>query len=164
MLAHQNVVSLKQAANMKIKAIIFSRYGTRNQRDCRVIHLRRIRTWQIEAFVVGATLSVVAIFSGHGASEWIGACAVLASFLHGQVTDRLAEQEASRPAPNVECYRHALRYFVAKELLWCVYFVVHRSWSALVGVGLFLAYPIWRKWWRKQHHYRLTLPAKTHNV
>jgi hypothetical protein len=39
---------------------------------------------------------------------------------------------------------------VTKECLWLVYFILHHSWSALAGVGLFLAFPIWRKWWRKR--------------
>lgn len=107
-----------------------------------------IRTWHIEAFVIGSALALVVMFSSRAFVEWIGAFAVLASFMHAQIADRLAEREAARPTPDVECHRHAVRYFVAKESLWCVYFVVHRSWSALVGVGLFLAYPLWRKWYR----------------
>lgn len=109
-----------------------------------------IRTWHIEAFVVGSALATVVLLSGRTVVEWVGALAVLASFMHAQIADRLAEREAARPTPDVECHRHAVQYFVAKELLWCVYFVVHQSWSALVGVGLFLAYPLWRKWWRSR--------------
>jgi hypothetical protein len=50
----------------------------------------------------------------------------------------------------VECYRWARRYFVTKELFWCAYFALRGSWSALAGVGLFLLYPLWRRWWRKR--------------
>jgi hypothetical protein len=97
-------------------------------------------------------------FTGAPLLECVGAAAVLASFAHAQVADRMAEYSAkaeyfsepvlgfTRPAA---CWRWALRYFVTKELLWLVYFVAHRSWSALVGVGVFLAYPLWRKWWRR---------------
>ena len=48
-------------------------------------------------------------------------------------------------------HRWAGRYFLGKELLWCVYFIAHGSWSALAGVGLFLAYPFWRRLWRRWH-------------
>lgn len=109
-----------------------------------------IRTWHIELAVAAAVLIVVALATG-GALELLGAGAVLGSFAHAQVADRLAEREAARERPAVECHRWAARYLVGKELLWCAYFVLHGSWSALAGVGLFLAYPSWRRWWRRRH-------------
>ena len=108
-----------------------------------------MKTWQAEFSFVGAVLVIVAGLSGGGALEMLGAAAVLLSFAHAQVADRLAEREAHRLAQSVECHRWATRYLVCKELLWCGYFVLHGSWSALAGVGLFLAYPLWRRWWRK---------------
>ena len=106
-----------------------------------------IRTWHIEMAVVAAVLVAVASVSG-GAFELVGAGAVLLSFAHAQVADRLAEREASRARPSVECHRWATRYLVGKESLWLVYFVLHQSWSALAGVGLFLVYAPWRRFWR----------------
>ncbi len=43
----------------------------------------------------------------------------------------------------------AMRYLVTKECIWVAYFVIHCAWSALVGAGLFLLYPLWRSWYRR---------------
>lgn len=119
-----------------------------------------MRTWHIETAVVAAVLLVVALVSGGGPLELVGAGAVLLSFGHASVADRLAEAELARRAGvraaeldthGVDCHRWATRYLVGKEALWLVYFVAHRSWSALAGVALFLAYPVWRRWWRARH-------------
>lgn len=101
--------------------------------------------------VVAAVLAGVAIATHGGPVEFLGAAAVILSFGHAQVADRLAEREGARAAPGVECHRWATRYLVGKETLWLAYFVAHRSWSALAGVGLFLTYPAWRRWWRVRH-------------
>jgi hypothetical protein len=114
----------------------------------------------MEMAFVAVVLATVALASGGGAVELIGAGAVLLSFGHAQVADRLSESEAARIAlyraevaggHAVRCYQWATRYLVGKETLWCVYFVVHRSWSALAGVALFLIYPAWRRLWRTRH-------------
>lgn len=119
-----------------------------------------MKTWQTEMMFVAVVLAVVAIASGGGSLELVGACAVLLSFGHAQVADRLAEAEAERRAyvrmegldgHSVACHRWATRYLVGKEALWCVYFVAHGSWSALAGVGLFISYPLWRRWRRARH-------------
>jgi len=117
-----------------------------------------IRTWHLELAAVAAILAAVAIATG-GPIELVGAAAVTLSFAHAQVADRLAEAERERrssvrfadgdtDAHAVTCHRWAVRYLVSKETLWLVYFVAHRSWSALAGVALFLAYTPWRRWWR----------------
>jgi hypothetical protein len=103
-----------------------------------------IRTWQLEMLVVGVVLLAVALATGGGFVELLGAGAVLLSFGHGQVSDRLAEREAARERPSVACHRMAARYCVGKESLW----LLHHSWTALAGVGLFLAYTPWRRFWR----------------
>lgn len=118
-----------------------------------------IRTWHLELAAVAAILAAVAIATGGRAVELVGAAAVTLSFAHAQVADRLAEAERERrayvrfadgndDAHAVACHRWATRYLIGKEMLWLAYFVAHRSWSALTGVGLFLAYPAWRRWWR----------------
>ena len=84
--------------------------------------------------------------------EWIGAVAVLLTFGHAQVANRLAER-AEIQADGVECYRWARRYWIGKEILWLIYFVMLGAYSALVGVGVFLLYPIWRVLWRAPHPY-----------
>lgn len=101
--------------------------------------------------VVAIVLATVAIATGGAALEFVGAAAVLLSFGHAQVAERLAERDAARSKPGVDCHRWATRYLVGKEVLWCAYFVLHGSWAALAGVALFLAYPAWRRWWRIGH-------------
>lgn len=121
-----------------------------------------IRTWHLELVAVAAALAAVAIGTGGSAIELVGAVAVTLTFAHAQVADRLAEAERERrayvrfadgndDAHAVTCHRWATRYLVGKETLWLAYFVAHHSWSALAGVGLFLAYVPWRRWWRAQH-------------
>lgn len=108
--------------------------------------------------VVACVLSAVVAITHGGWLELVGALAVLLSFGHAQVADRLAETSAwlgstqSHPKMSyVECHRWATRYLVSKESCWLIYFVLHRSWSALAGVGLFLAYTPWRRFWRSRH-------------
>lgn len=109
-----------------------------------------MKTWQAELGVVAAVLVTVAIATGGGALELVGAGAVALSFAHAQVADRLAERDAARERPSVACHAWATRYLVGKETLWLAYFTAHRSWSALAGVVLFLAYTPWRRWWRRR--------------
>lgn len=110
-----------------------------------------MRTWHIEIAIVAAVLTAVALVTGPGLIELVGAAAVTLSFAHTQVADRLAEREAARSSASVACHRWAARYLVGKEVLWLAYFVAHRSWSALAGVVLFLGYAPWRRWWRSRH-------------
>jgi hypothetical protein len=122
-----------------------------------------MKTWMLEMALAALVLIAVVLDTHGGLPELVGALAVLLSFGHAQVADRLAEKEAQRVKENdeetyenlvrlsaswVECYRWATRYLISKEIVWVVYFVMHKSWSALAGCGLFLVYPIWRRWWR----------------
>ncbi len=107
-----------------------------------------MKTWHFEMAIVAAALTLTLAITGAPLLEFVGAAAVLASFGHASVSERLAAQEAARAAPTVACHRWALRYWVAKEICWVVYFVAHRSYAALVGCGVFLVYPLWRRWWR----------------
>jgi len=110
-----------------------------------------LRTWMVETAVVASILSVVVLVSGSARIEWVGAAAVLASFGHASVGERLREREAARQVPSVDCHRWSTRYFMTKEALWAVYFAAKGSYAALVGVGVFLLYPLWRAAWRKRH-------------
>lgn len=110
-----------------------------------------MRTWHGEMAFVGVALAGVAIASGGGFVELLGATAVLLTFGHASVSERLREREAARLRPSVDCHRWATRYFISKEAIWFAYFVLHRSWAALAGVLLFLLYPSWRRLWRRHH-------------
>lgn len=80
--------------------------------------------------------------------EVLAAIAVVLTFGHAQIADRLAEQESLRSVPQVDCYRKMRYYFLGKEVLWLLYFFLNHSYSALVGVFIFLAYPVWRSLYR----------------
>ena len=110
-----------------------------------------MKTWHAELTVVATGLATVVIATGAAPVEWLGAAAVCLTFAHAQVADRLAERDAARAKPSVECHRWNTRYLVSKEVLWLLYFVLHHSWSALAGVGLFLVFPLWRRVWRRRH-------------
>lgn len=118
-----------------------------------------MKTYQAELAFVGLALLLAVFLSHGGALETVGALAVLFSFAHAQVAERMREKQAAKAKPDVACHRWSLRYFMAKELLWCSYFVAHKSWAALVGVGVFLAYPLWRKWWRARRPIVARKPA-----
>lgn len=106
-------------------------------------------TWAFELLVAAHALALPLCFS-FSWLELVGAGAVLLALAHAQVADRMAEQEAKRTEPDVHCWRWSRRYFVGKELLWLAYFVGNGSWTALVGCGVFLLYPLWRSWYRRR--------------
>lgn len=95
-----------------------------------------------------AVLALTVFFSGNSLKEWIGACAVFVTFLHAQVGDRMAAGQAAMPDPSVPCHPWSTRYYVSKEFLWIIYFILSGTWSALAGGFIFLLYPFWRKYYR----------------
>lgn len=110
-----------------------------------------MKTWKLEMLLVALVLLGVVIATRGGWLEALGAVAVLAAFGNAQVAWRMAESEATKLKPDVECHKWSGRYLFTKELLWLAYFVAHKSWAALVGVGVFLLYPLWRRWYRKRN-------------
>jgi hypothetical protein len=109
-----------------------------------------VRTWHLELAFAAVVLAGVALATG-GWLQWVAALAVLGTFAHVQIGDRLQEREAARDRPMVECHRQLARYLVAKEVLWVAFFALSGAWTALAGVPLFLLYPLWRRWWRSRH-------------
>ena len=108
-----------------------------------------IRTWHVEAALVFIVVAVVAVASGGGWADWLTAFAVLLTFTHAQVSDRLAEEQAARPDGTVTCHAWGARYWTAKEALWVVSFIAAGLWPAVVGAALFLVYPLWRRAYRR---------------
>lgn len=112
-----------------------------------------MRTWVKELLLVSAALVVVLAAKGVSVVELIGTAAVILAFCHVQVATRLDEAAeigersscSSAREHGVSCRAWLERYLVAKEILWCAYFVMLGAYSALVGVAAFLLYPLWRK-------------------
>lgn len=114
-----------------------------------------MKTWHLEMAVVAILLASVLLGTGAPVVELIGSAAVLAGFGHAQVSERMAAAQAAMSTPSVDCFRWSVGYFVAKEVLWASYFVLHHSWSALVGCVVFLLYAPWRA------RHRTTQPPPT---
>jgi hypothetical protein len=108
-----------------------------------------VRTWHVELVFVALVLALVVLLTGDGPADWLTAAAVLLTFAHAQVADRLAEEQAARPVAAVECHAWAGRYWTAKEALWALSFIFAGLWPALVGAGVFLVYPVWRGAYRR---------------
>lgn len=110
-----------------------------------------IKTWVVELAVAALVLSVTAALTNASAPGWLSVGAVLGSFAHMQVADRLQEAEGDRPQSekSVHCQHWLQRYLIAKETLWVLSFALSGMWPALVGCALFLFYPVWRKFYRK---------------
>jgi hypothetical protein len=107
-----------------------------------------VRTWQLEALVASAVLLAGWWIFWRTPIELLGTLAVLLTFCHAQVADRLSEAEGERPQPKVECHRWERRYFLSKETIWAAYFGFQCAWSPLVGVALLTGYRVWRTWRR----------------
>lgn len=109
-----------------------------------------MKTWHLEHAAVALVLAIVLVVTKAPWVEVIGALAVLAAFGHMSVTSRMTEAQQAMSVPSVDCWRRATYYWVAKEFLWISYFLLNRSYSALVGCGVFLLYPLWRRYWRSR--------------
>ncbi len=84
-------------------------------------------------------------------SEIIATAAVFLTFMHASVADRLQEQQAIKAQPDVWCHYKLKRYFLGKEALWILFFILIQSWAALLGSVIFFLYPFWRQWYRQRY-------------
>ncbi len=110
-----------------------------------------LRTWHGELLVLAFIMTGVA-WHGGGGVEYIGALAVVVSFAHVQVAERLRENAAAGQAGSlVSCLVWLDRYLLLKEALWFTYFGLKGVWPALAGTLVFFSYPAWRRWWRKRY-------------
>jgi hypothetical protein len=111
----------------------------------------KLKTWYFETFFVALVLFLIIFFTKNVWREYVGGLAVLLSFGHGSIAERFREKEEKKNNPDVACFQYSLYYFIGKELCWLCYFIATKSYSALVGVVIFLVYPFWRKFWRYIH-------------
>lgn len=108
-----------------------------------------MRTWHVEILVVGVVLVTVTLLTKPDWVNWITTLAILFTFNHAQIGDRLQERQAVKEVKDVPCYHKLNKLFVVKELLWITAFLLMHNYAAIVGSGLFALYPYWRKLYRR---------------
>lgn len=123
----------------------------------------KLRTWHVEIAAAALVLHGVALAQGGWLAQ-LAALAVTLTFAHAQVASRLAERDAARTRPAVECHAWQWRYLAAKELAWVAYFALTGAWPCLAGCALLLLYAPWRKLWRSQYPIADVRPAALRRV
>lgn len=108
-----------------------------------------MKTWIYEIFTVGAVLCIVTFISSNDIKNWVVTVAVLLTFNHAQIGDRLQERQAKMDKPTVECYHKLNKLFAAKEITWIIAFILMGGYTAIVGSAMFALYPLWRRYYRK---------------
>lgn len=108
-----------------------------------------MRTWHYEVLIVSILLSLVTFFFANNWVNWVTTLAIVLTFQHAQIGDRLQERQEKLEIKTVECYHKLNKLFSAKELVWILAFLLMKNYSAIVGSVLFFVYPMWRKYYRK---------------
>lgn len=111
--------------------------------------LVNIKTWHIELIIISVVLVVVTAIFKNDLINWITTLAIIFTFQHAQISDRLQERQTVLDKPTVECYGKLNKLFVGKEILWITTFYLMNNYAAIVGSAMFAAYPYWRKLYRK---------------
>lgn len=106
--------------------------------------------WKYELVVVTIILAITTFIFANDFINWLTTLAVLFTFQHAQIGDRLQEQQRTLDRPTVECYRKLAWYFGIKEILWVIVFLMLHNYAAIVGAVLFTLYPLWRAFYRKK--------------
>lgn len=109
-----------------------------------------MKTWVKEILVVAAILFGITLFVANNWINWITTIAVLLTFNHCQIADRLQERQGKMDRPTVECYWRLNKIFTAKEVFWIVAFILMRNYAAIAGSALFALYPMWRSFYRSR--------------
>lgn len=110
-----------------------------------------LKTYHYEGAFIFCILLIPFFFQEIRLSEIVATLAVFLTFMHASVADRLQEQQAIKDVPDVWCHHKLQRYFLGKEALWIIFFIMIKSWAALLGAVIFFLYPFWRKWYRKRY-------------
>lgn len=110
-----------------------------------------MKTWHYEMFFAGVVLAISGAIQNNLLIGILSSSAVLLSFGHMCVSERLRERQVVQQEQDVECVILLNAYLWAKEILWICVFAATKNYSALAGCFLFLAYPFWRLWYRKYH-------------
>lgn len=118
------------------------------------------KTWMMESAFVITVLAVSPMLTAALTHDWrragleaIAALAVYFSFKHASVAERMREADEanarSGAGSTTECAPKLNTFFIYKEVLWVAFFSLSGAWSALIGCGIFLLYPVWRAAYRK---------------
>lgn len=109
-----------------------------------------MKTWHYELMIVTAILCAVTFLYQCTWTGWLTTLAVMLTFQHAQISDRLSEGQKFMTNPDVKCYWKLDKLFVLKELVWIITFFLLHSYAAIVGSILFAVYPVWRRIYRKK--------------
>jgi hypothetical protein len=109
----------------------------------------KIKTWHKETLIVGIILFLTTLLFSNNLINWVTTLAILITFNHAQIGDRLQERQDILSSKTVECYWKLNKLFALKEILWIVAFLMMDNYAAIVGSVLFFIYPFWRKFYRK---------------
>ena len=107
-----------------------------------------MRTWHYELIVVSLVLTIICFCEANNIINWLTTAAIIFTFQHAQIGDRLQERQGIMDKPTVQCYWKLSYLFGIKEVLWIVCFILMRNYAAIVGSVMFAMYPIWRKYYR----------------
>jgi hypothetical protein len=110
-----------------------------------------MKTWKWELLIVGTILCLTTYFLQNTRINWLTTVAILLTFQHAQISDRLQEGQKIMKNPDVKCYWKLDKLFVAKELIWILTFFIIGNYAAIIGSILFAIYPVWRRLYRKRH-------------
>lgn len=108
----------------------------------------RVKPSQCEIALVGVSLISIAVLSGAELTDWTASLAVLLGFVHAQLSFDLAERRDTEVGVSRESEIINRLIFVSKESVWLLTFLLLDSYPLLFGAGMFLSYPVWRKWIR----------------
>lgn len=114
-----------------------------------------MRTWVKEALVMATVLALSTGLAAYQEGSFslvhgLSFMAVLVTFLHAQVSDRLREYAEKLKPISPDCAYLERVYYLTKELLWVATFMAMRNYPALIGTVGFILYQRWRKWWRSR--------------
>jgi hypothetical protein len=109
-----------------------------------------MKTWHYEILIVGIVLCLVTFLFSNNIVNWVTTLAIILTFNHGQIGDRLQERQANMDNPTVECYHKLNKLFAGKEICWIAAFLLMKNYAAIVGSFMFAIYPLWRKYYRSQ--------------
>lgn len=109
-----------------------------------------MKTWHYELIVISLILCGITFFAANNLVNWVTTVAVLLTFQHAQIGDRLQERQGVMDKPTVECYHKLNKLFAAKEVFWITAFILMANYAAIFGSALFALYPLWRKYYRNK--------------